>query len=67
MPLHDFLHECQRRSLVPSLAGKGLQRLAIDADIDLVQMPEPMGVCPHVTYRLPADLRGEHRAEPVPP
>jgi hypothetical protein len=30
-------------------------------------VPLPVGVGPHVIDALPADLRGEHRAKPVPP
>jgi hypothetical protein len=35
--------------------------------IGLVEMPSPVGEGAHVIDTLPADLGGEHRAEPVPP
>jgi len=41
-------------------------QLAIDLHVDLVEVPPPVGVCPHPTDPLAADLSGEHRAEPVP-
>jgi hypothetical protein len=60
MTLHEFLHELQRRGLVPLLGDEGfehlafvgdgppeLAHLALDADIDLVQTPAPVGVLAH--------------------
>jgi hypothetical protein len=41
--------------------------LAVDLHVDLVQMPPPAGVLAHRLNPLPADLRGEHGTEPVPP
>jgi hypothetical protein len=41
-------------------------RFAVDADVDLVQIPAPMGVGPDVIDPLAAELRSEYRTEPVP-
>ena len=80
MALHGFLDEFQGRRLVPLLGDKGFQdptlvidgapqvaHLATHLHVDLIEMPAPMGVGPHVLNPLAADLAGEHRAEPVPP
>jgi hypothetical protein len=41
--------------------------LAVDFDVDLVEMPFPVCVGAHAVDPLSADLRGEHGAKPVPP
>ena len=78
--IHQLLHEGEGRSLVRGLLGKGFQHLGLvvdgapevvhladDLHVDLVEMPPPMSEGPHPLDPLPADLGGEHRAEPVPP
>jgi hypothetical protein len=78
--LHRFLDELQRRGLVTGLGDEGFQHfafvihrppqvveLAIDLHVDLVQVPAPLSDLAHLRAALPADLRGEHRTEPVPP
>jgi hypothetical protein len=73
--LHCFLDELQRRGLVPRGGDEGFQHLAlmidgppevahlaIDPHVDLVEMPTPVGVGPHVLDPLSSDLGGEHRA-----
>ena len=39
--------------------------LAVDADVDLVEISLPVSVGPHAVASLPANLRGEHRVEAV--
>ena len=41
--------------------------LAVDLYEDLVEVPAPLGVCPHVIDPLPSDPGGEHGPEAVPP
>jgi hypothetical protein len=41
--------------------------LAVDFDVDLVEMPLAAGLGAHVLDPLPADLAGEHRAESISP
>jgi hypothetical protein len=42
-------------------------QLAVDFHVDLVEVPAPLGELAHLRAALAADLRGEHRAKPVPP
>src|SRR5271156_6834183 len=78
--LHDPLEKLQRRTFVPSCGDHSLQdfafmvdrapeiaELAVDLHKDLVQMPAPLRIAAHVRDASIADLRGEHRAKPVPP
>ena len=44
-----------------------VHHLAIELDVHLVEVPAPMAEPAHVGNALPADVPGEHRAEPVPP
>ena len=44
-----------------------LAELAVDLPKHLIQMPAPLRIAAHVRDASPADLRGEHRAKPVPP
>ena len=80
VPLHQLLHEGESGGLIPGLAGKGFQHLAllvhgspevvhlpIDLHVDLVEMPSPVGEGAHVLDPLATDLGGEHRTEAVPP
>jgi hypothetical protein len=77
---HRFLDEFQRRCLVTGLGDVGFQHLAlvvdcplevkhlaIEFDVDLVEMPSPMGELTHLLHPPAADLAGENRAEPVAP
>ena len=41
--------------------------LAANPNEDFIEMPAPMDEAAHRLNPLPADLAGEHRAEPVPP
>ena len=41
--------------------------VAVYLHLDFVEMPPPLGHLAHVRAALAPDLRGEHRAEPVPP
>ncbi len=42
-------------------------RLAIDLHENLVQMPLPVRIRPHLLHPFSADFCGEHWAKPVPP
>ena len=42
-------------------------QLAVDLDVHLIEMPAPLRMDAHLRDAPPADLGGEHRAEPVPP
>ncbi len=80
MALHEFPEEFQRGPLVSSFCDHRLQDfsfvvhgppevvpLAVDLHEELVDVPFPFGVGAELLNPLPSDLRGEHRAEPVPP
>ena len=41
--------------------------VALDADVDLIEMPLPVRVLPHGGHTPSADLRGEHRTEAADP
>ena len=80
MALHGSSDELQRGRLVPFLGDEGLQRfalvvhgapeiahLAVDANVDLIQVQALLGVLAHGLDPLLADLGGEHGPEPPPP
>ena len=80
MALQRLLHETKRCFLVPGFRDVTLENLAlvidrspqihhlaIELDVYLVEVPAPMAEPTHVGNALPADVTGEHRAEPVPP
>src|SRR6056297_880336 len=77
--IHRFSEEFQSRLLVPGLRDEALQDLAlvidsppkvmplpVDLHEDLIEMPPPVAGF-HALDTAFADLRGEHRAEPIPP
>ena len=41
--------------------------LAVDLHVDLIEVPLPVAKAAHTADPLPTNIRGEHRAEPVPP
>ena len=78
--LHCFSEEFQCRFAIPALGDKAFQHLAImihsppelvgfavDFYEKFVQVPLSSRVCMHPVDPFSSDLRGEHRAEPVPP
>ena len=44
-----------------------VMRLSVDLHEDFVQVPLPVGMCAEILDTVLADLRGEKRAEPIPP
>lgn len=44
-----------------------MKHLAIFPDVDLIDVLPPMPMAMNPIYPLPADVRGEHRSEPVSP
>ena len=41
--------------------------LPVDPDVDFINMPAPVPKPAHPANPLPADIRGKHRAETIPP
>jgi len=77
---HEFPEEIQCRLLIPTFGHNRLEDFAfaidrapkimpfaVDLHEDLVEVPSPVGKCPHTIDALAPDLGREHRAEPVPP
>ena len=80
MPRHGFPQKCQSSFAIPGLQDVDFQHLAfvidglseimcdaVDLNEDLIQMPPPVGQGAHLVDPFWPDLRGEHRAKPVPP
>jgi hypothetical protein len=44
-----------------------VNHLAVQLHVHLIEMPSPMPEPAHPRHALPADIAGEHRAEPAPP
>lgn len=80
VPLHRFLQEFQRRSLVSGFGDIGFQHLALVVDCapqvmglavylhkHLIQVPAPLRDLAKLLRSTLLDLLRHHRAKPVPP